>query len=101
MLLLSFIALTAVNGPVSAGLERNLGLTSAAIADHSVHLAGSTVVAILGTTGSTARRAAAGLILKTLLSKKFLFTRRENEFVAAVTAGQGFVFVHGGKPPKV
>ena len=95
MLLLSFIALTAVNGPVSAGLERNLGFASAAITDHCEHLAGGSAVPILRTAGSTARRAAAGLILEALLRKKLLFTGRENEFVATVAAGQSLVFVHG------
>ena len=94
-LALCFEALTAVHGTISAGLERNLGLAAAAIADHSVHLAGSTTVAVLGTTGSAAGGAAAGLILEALLREKFLLTRRENEFVAALTAGQSFVFVHG------
>ena len=94
-LALCFEALTAVHGTISAGLERNLGLAAAAVADHGIHLAGSTAVAVLGTARSAAGRAAAGLILEALLSEEFLFIRRENEFVAAFTAGQGFVFVHG------
>ena len=95
VLTLCFEAVTAVHGTISAGLEGNLGFASAAIADHGEHLAGSTTVAVLGTTGSTAGRAAAGLILEALLSEEFLFIRRENEFVAAFTTGESFVFVHG------
>ena len=94
-LTLCFEALSAVNGTISAGLERNLGFAAAAVTDHSVHLAGSTTVAVLGTTGSAAGGAAAGLILEALLREKFLFAGRENKFVAALTAGQGLVLVHG------
>ena len=95
-LLLSGIALTAVDGTISTGLERNLGGLSAAIADHIVHNALSVAVLAIGSTaGSTAGRAAAGLILETLLREEFLFAGRENEFVAAITAGQGLVLVHG------
>ncbi len=95
VLTLRFKALTAVHGPISAGLERNLCLAAASVANYGVHLAGSAVVAVLGAMGGTARLAAGGLILEALLSEKFLFARGENEFVAAVTAGQGLVFVHG------
>jgi hypothetical protein len=94
-LALSVEALTAVNGTISAGLEGNLGLAAAAVADHGEHLAGGTAVAVLGPTGSAAGGAAAGLILEALLREEFLFAGRENEFVAAITAGQGFVLVHG------
>ena len=94
-LTLSFKALTAIHGTISAGLERNLGLAAASVTDHGVHLAGSTAVAILRTTGSAAGGAAAGLILEALLREKFLFAGRENKFVAALTAGQGLVLVHG------
>ena len=94
-LTLRFEALTAVHGTISAGLERNLGFAAATVTDHSVHLAGSTAIAVLCTAGSTAGRAPAGLVLKAFLRKKFLFAGRENEFVAAFTAGQGLVFVHG------
>ena len=99
-LTLRFEALTAVDGAISAGLERHLSLAAATVADDGVHLPGSTTVAALGTTGSTAGRAAARLILEALLSEELLLAGRKNEFVAAVTAGQGLVLVHGYKPPK-
>jgi hypothetical protein len=95
VLALRFEALTAVDGTISAGLERYLGLTAAAVTDHGEHLPGGTTVAVLSTAGSAAGRAAARLVLEALLSKELLLAGRENEFVAAVTAGQGFVFVHG------
>ena len=94
-LTLCFEALAAIDGTISAGLEGHLGLTAAAVADHGEHLPGGTAVAVLGTTCSAASRSAARLILEALLSKELLLAGRENEFVAAVTAGQGFVFVHG------
>ena len=87
-------SLTAVHGPVSAGLEGNLRGAAAAVADHFVHLARA-IAAILSTAGGAAGGAAAGLVLEALLREKFLFAGRENEFVAALTAGQSLVFVHG------
>ena len=100
-LTLGFEALTAVDGPISTGLEGHLGLAAAAVTDDGVHLPGSTTVAVLGTTGSAACRAAARLILEALLSEELLLAGRENEFVAAVTAGQGLVFVHGTNLLKI
>jgi len=88
-------ALTAVNRTVSAGLEGHLRFCSATIADYGEHLTGSSI-AVLGTASCSAGRAAAGLILEAFLGEEFLLTRRENEFVAAVTAGQSLVFVHLG-----
>ena len=95
ILTLRFETIAAIHGTISAGLERNLSLTSAAIADDRVHLPGSTAITVLCATRGTAGRAAAGLILEALLREKFLFAGRENEFVAAITAGQGLVLVHG------
>ena len=100
VLTLCFEAVTAVHGTISAGLEGNLRLTSAAIADYGVHLPGSTAVAVLRAASRTAGRAAAGFILETFLGKEFLLTGRKNEFVAAITTGQSLVFVHGSNPPK-
>ena len=98
LLTLGFEALTAVHGPVSAGLEGNLRGTAAAVADHFEHLPGA-VSAVLGTTGSAAGGAAAGLILEALLGEESLLAGGEDEFVAAVTAGQCFVLIHSGNPP--
>ena len=94
-LTLGFEALTAVYRPISARLEGNLSFAAAAIAGNGIHLTRSTIAAILGATGSTASRAAAGLVLEAFLCEKFLFAGRENKFGAAVTAGQGLVLVHG------
>ena len=100
ILTLCFEAVTAVYRPISAGLERNLGFASAAVADHGEHLPGSTAVAVLGLAGVTAGLAPTGLVLEALLGVEFLFTGREDKFVSAVTAGQSLVFVHGSYPPK-
>ena len=100
VLTLRLKAVAAVHGTVSARLERNLRLASAAVADHGEHLPGSAAVAVLGFAGVTAGLAPAGLILEALLGVEFLFAGRENKFVAAVTAGQSLVFVHGSNPPK-
>ena len=101
ILTLRFETVAAVHGTISAGLERNLGLTSAAITDHSEHLPGSASVAVLGFAGVTAGFAPTGFILEALFGVEFLFAGRKNEFVATVTAGQCFVFVHGSYPPKM
>ena len=101
ILTLRFEAIAAVYGTISAGLERNLGLASAAITDHSEHLPGSAAVAVLSFTGVTAGLAPTGFILEALFGVEFLFAGRENKFVATITAGQSFVFVHGSYPPKM
>ena len=88
-------AIAAVHGTIATGLEGNLGGAAAAVADHFVHLTGSSVAAVLGTTSSAASGAAAGLVLEALLGEESLLGSRENEFVAAVTAGQSLVLIHG------
>ena len=100
VLTLCFEAVTAVHGTISTRLERNLGLTSATVADHSEHLPGSAAVAVLGLAGITAGFAPTGLVLEALFGVEFLFAGRENKLVATVTAGQCLVFVHGSYPPK-
>ena len=95
--LLSLEALTAVHGLVSAGLEGDLGLLAASIADHLEVLAGSTVAGG-GALVAAALEAAGGLVLESALREERLLGSREDEFAAAVTAGQGFVLVHGGIP---
>ena len=100
VLALRFEALAAVHGTIATGLEGHLGGAAAAIADHFVHLTGR-VAAILGAAGSTAGGAAAGLILEALFGEESLLAGGENEFVAAVTAGQGLVFIHGKNLLKI
>ena len=100
VLTLRFEAVAAVHRTISAGLERNLGFASAAVADYGVHLPGSAAVAVLGLAGVAAGFAPAGLILEALFGVEFLFAGRENKFVSAVTAGQSLVFVHGSYPPN-
>ena len=92
--LLSCEALAAVYRTISTGLEGDLGLPAAAVADHGEHLARST--AVLGSAlCGTALRAAAGLVLEALLGEESLFGGREYEFPATVTTSQGFILVHG------
>ncbi len=100
VLTLRFETIAAVHGTVSAGLERNLSLASAAVADHGEHLPGSAAIAVLGFAGITAGLAPTGLVLEAFLGVEFLFAGRENKLVATVTAGQCLVFVHGSYPPK-
>ena len=95
-------AIAAVYRTIAMGLERNLGGATAAVADHFIHGAiGRTVgIAAVGTTGSAAGRATAGLILEALLGVESLFRSREGEFLATFTAGKGLVFVHRNVPPS-
>ena len=101
VLALTLEALTAVDRPVSAGLEGHLRGAAAAVADHFVHLtlAAGLSVAAVGAAGSAARRAAAGLVLEALAGIEFLFGSAEGEFGAALAAGQDLVLVHDGRPP--
>ena len=87
-------ALTAVHGLVAPGLEGHLGGLAAAIADHVIHLAFATVATVL-TAGGAAGGAAAGLVLEALLGVESLFGSGEDEFGAALTAGEGLVLIHG------
>ena len=89
-------ALTAVYGAISAGLEGYLRGNATAVTNHFVHLTFATVGVLRSAAGGTACRAAAGLILESLISKKLLFAGREQEFLTTVPARQGFVFKHFG-----
>ena len=95
--ILPVIAITAIHGPVAAGLERHLGGAAAAVANYFIHLAvaGAPVVAAITVAlVGPAAGAAGGLILKALLSEESLFRGGEYEFGATVTAGKSFVGVH-------
>ena len=96
ILTLGLEALTAVDGAISAGLEGHLGGAAAAVANHFVHLALTAVATVL-TAGGAAGGAAAGLVLEALFGVERLFGSSEHEFVAALTAGEGLVLIHGGK----
>ena len=89
------VAVAAIHGLVSTGLERNLSGGTAVVADHFEHLtlAAIGVVAVV-TTGSTAGGAATGFILETLFGVEGLFGSREGEFLAAFGASQGLVLIH-------
>ena len=94
ILTLRFETIAAIHGTISAGLERNLSLTSAAVADDSEHLAGSTAVAVLSLAGVTAGLAPAGFVLETLFGVEFLLTGGEYKFLTAVTSHQRLVLIH-------
>ena len=93
-------AVTAIHRTIATGLERDLGGTAAAIADHVVHLALAVAgLATSGTARGAAGGAAAGLVLEALVGIELLLRRGENEFLAALTANQSLVFEHGYNPP--
>ena len=87
-------AIAAVHGLIAARLEGNLGLLAAVSADRREHLALRTGIAILRTERGTALRAAARLILEALLRIESLLGSSKDEFLAAVTANEGFVLIH-------
>ena len=86
--------IAAIDRLVAAGLEGNLGLLATIRANRAEHLARSTA-AILRAERSAALRATTGLVLEALLRIERLFRRREDEFLAAIAADEGFVLIHG------
>ena len=73
----------------------------AAIADHFVHLTGAIVATVRVAASSAASGAAAGLILEALLGEESLLGSGEHEVLAAVTALQRLVLIHGfSLPPE-
>jgi hypothetical protein len=74
--------------------------STATVADDFVHLTLATARILSGTTGSTASRATAGLVLKALVREELLLAGREHEFTATVATGQGFVLIHDGSLQK-
>jgi hypothetical protein len=90
-------AIAAIDRPVATGLERHLGGGAATVADYFIHLAIATAgTAALGTAlVGPAGRAATWFVCEAFLSEESLFGTRKYEFGAAVTAGKGFVIVHG------
>ena len=95
-------ASAAVDRTVSAGLEGNLGVAAAAIADNVKHLTLGAVyvLVVLLTTSRAASGATAGLILEALVSIELLLGSGENELSVALTASQSLVLEHGIYPPK-
>ena len=87
-------AVAAVDGLVATRLEGNLRLLAAVGADRGEHLALRTGIAVGGAERGTALRAAARLVLEALLGIESLLGSTEDEFLAAVTANEGFVLIH-------
>ena len=94
LILLLLEALAAIYRAIFTGLERNLARISTACANRIIHLALGLSVASLGLTLIAASLAAKGLVLKTLLSIKFLLSCSEDEFLSAIFADQCFVVIH-------
>ena len=92
-----FEAVTAVYGTIAAGLEGNLGVAAATIADNVKHLTlgAVNVLIVLLTASRAASGATAGLILEALVGEELLLGSGEHELIAASTAYQSLVFVHG------
>ena len=88
-------ALAAVNGPVIAGLERNLCGLSTIRANCVKHF---TLPATLIFAGSTASFAAYGFILESFFRVELLLARGKDELRATIFAHQHFVFEHVSFP---
>ena len=96
--LLGAVAVGAVNGPITTGLERHLGVLATLGAHHRVHLAFATAVAT-ATTAVTAATVASSLASSAAVGAaprgaealglvEFLFTFGERELLSAVDAGE-------------
>ena len=94
-LTLTIEAITAIYRAIATWLERNLCRYAAAVADYFVHLTITTASATTLTALCAASGATAWLVLKAFLGIEILFRCGKYEFCAALTARQGFVFVHG------
>ena len=87
-------AIAAVHGLIATRLEGNLGLLAAVSADRGEHLTLRTGIAVGSAESSAALRAAARLVLEALLRIESLLGSSKDEFLAAVTANEGFVLIH-------
>jgi hypothetical protein len=90
--LTSLVAVAAAKGTIFAGLEGDLGFTTAFGADYAEHFSFGTVVVALALAGGAALRATGRFILEAFFSVEFLFGSRESEFGAAIFASQNLVF---------
>ena len=87
-------AVAAVDRLVATRLEGNLSLLAAVRADRGEHLTLRAGVPVSGAESGAALRAAARLVLEALLGVELLLGSREDEFLAAVAANEGFVLIH-------
>jgi len=79
-------AVTAVNGAIAARLERYLRGGAASVTNDFVHLPFAAIGVLAVAPGTTARGAAAWLVLEALVGEKLLFGGRKDKFSATVTA---------------
>ena len=92
-------AVVAIDGAITAGLERHFGLLATRTARSAEHFAAATAAAAIAATtatfasatGGPAVRATAGFIREPLGLMKLLFTRCESERTPTVRTGKGFV----------
>ena len=95
-------AVLAVYRLVAAWLKRHLGRLSAIRAGHRIHLPRPAATAALSA-GGFAGRATIGtairFVLKTLAREELLLSAGEDEFRAAIGAGQSFVGIQS-EPPR-
>ena len=87
-------AIAAVHGLITTRLEGNLSLLAAISTDRREHFALRASVAIGSAERSTALRAAARLILEALLRIERLLRSREDKFLTAIAANEGFILIH-------
>ena len=88
---LSFEALAAVNRSVAAGLECELSLAAALRANSEIVLTLASLSIFLLVAASLA---ALRLVLETLFSIELLLARCKDEFLSAISACEGYVFIN-------
>ena len=86
-----FEALAAVNGSVARGLERELSLAAALAtsSDKVLTLASLSILLLVA-----ASLAALRLVLEALFSIELLLARCKDEFLSAISACEGYVFIN-------
>ena len=87
-------AFAAVHRAIFPRQEGHLGFGAAIGADSVMHFTRGIAVVTGSLASLTAFAATGGLVLEALFSIEFLFTSREDEFLATVTAYQRFVLIH-------
>ena len=87
-------AIAAVHRLIATRLEGNLGLLAAVSTDSGEHFTLRARIAVGSAESGAALRAAARLVLEALLRIESLLGSSKDEFLAAVTANEGFVLIH-------
>jgi hypothetical protein len=100
---------SAINGFVTAWIERHFGDAAALAARRSEHFARTSagyavavrsgIVSPHGFASLTAIRTTIGLVLETLLLVKALFAGTEDELTPAIDTVEAFIYVHEERTP--